>query len=100
LLRRPNMTLDDATAIERLAPSAGLVDVWLGAGGPAPTERVYYEGNRTTALAVMGTTENFADISFLKLDHGRFFTRQEVERRRNVIVLGQTPYMALFGQQG
>jgi putative ABC transport system permease protein len=100
LLRRPNMTLEDAAAIERLAPSVGLVDIWLGAGGPAPMERVYYDGNRTKQLAVMGTTENFAEISFLQLEAGRFFTSAEVDRRRNVIVLGQTPYTALFGQSG
>src|SRR5687768_11896232 len=34
LLRRPNLTVDDATAIEKLAPSADIVDIWLGAGGP------------------------------------------------------------------
>ena len=100
LLRRPNMTLEDATAIEKLAPSAGIVDVWLGAGGPETRERLYYEGERTKQLTVMGTTENFAEISFLTLEAGRFFTQSEVERRRNVVVLGQTPYTALFGQSG
>src|SRR5436189_4714900 len=28
LLRRPNITIDDARAIEKLAPSAGIVDIW------------------------------------------------------------------------
>ncbi len=31
---------------------------------------------------------------------GRFFTEGEVSRRRNVVVLGQTPYQALFGAVG
>ena len=35
LIRRPNLTIDDAKAIEKLAPSAGMVDVWLGAFGNA-----------------------------------------------------------------
>jgi putative ABC transport system permease protein len=100
LIRRPNLTLQDATAIEKLAPSAGIVDVWLGAGGPPTLERLYYRGERTKQLSVLGTSENFAEISFLKLEAGRFFTRAETERRRNVIVLGQTPYQALFGQAG
>src|ERR671938_520633 len=34
LLRRPNITVEDARAIEKLAPSVGIVDIWLGAGGP------------------------------------------------------------------
>jgi putative ABC transport system permease protein len=100
LIRRPNLTMDDATAIEKLAPSASMVDVWLGAGGPPTQERVSYRGERSKLLAVMGTTENFANISFLKLEAGRFFTAGEVERRRNVVVLGQTPHQALFAERG
>jgi putative ABC transport system permease protein len=100
LIRRPNLTIDDAKAIEKLAPSVGMVDVWLGAGGPPTQERVFYRGERTKLLAVMGVTENFAEISFLKLHLGRFFTAGEVERRRNVVVLGQTPYQALFAEAG
>ncbi len=100
LIRRPNLTMEDATAIEKLAPSAAMVDVWLGAGGPPTQERVFYRGERSKLLAVMGTTENFASISFLKLEAGRFFTAGEVERRRNVVVLGQTPYQALFAPFG
>ena len=30
------------------------------------------------------------------MELGRFFTAAEVQRRRNVVVLGQTPYQALF----
>jgi len=100
LLRRPNLTVDDATAIEKLAPSAGIVDVWLGAGGPPTQERVFYRGERSKMLAVLGATENFANINFLDLQAGRFFTQAEVSRHRNVVVLGQTPYSALFGQEG
>jgi putative ABC transport system permease protein len=100
LLRRPNLTVDDATAIEKLAPSVGIVDIWLGAGGPPTLARVTYEGERTKQLAVLGATENFAEVNFLKLEAGRFFTEGEVARRRNVVVLGDTPYQALFGRSG
>src|SRR3954469_23042272 len=31
--RRPNLTMEDARAIERECPSVALVDVWLGATG-------------------------------------------------------------------
>ena len=96
LLRRPNLTVDDATAIEKLAPSAGLVDIWLGAGGPPTQTRVFYRNDRTKLLAVLGATEHFANINFLELQAGRFFTEGDVSRRRNVVVLGQTPFQALF----
>ena len=97
LIRRPNLTVEDATAIEKLAPSAGIVDIWLGAGGPPTQARVFYGNERTKQLAVLGATEHFADVNFLDLQAGRFFTESEVSRRRNVVVLGQTPYQALFG---
>jgi putative ABC transport system permease protein len=98
LLRRPNLTIEDATAIEKLAPSAGIVDIWLGAGGPPTQTRVFYGNRQTRMLAVLGATESFAQINFLELQAGRFFTEAEVARRRNVVVLGQTPYQAIFGE--
>jgi putative ABC transport system permease protein len=76
------------------------VDIWLGAGGPPTLTRVFYRGDQTKMLAVLGATENFANINFLELHGGRFFTEGEVSRRRNVVVLGQTPYQALFGATG
>jgi putative ABC transport system permease protein len=99
LSRRPNLTVDDAKAIEKLAPSAGAVDVWLGGGGEV-TERVFYRGARSSPQAVLGATEDFAAVNFVKLAFGRFFTRSEVDHRRRVVVLADTPYQALFAKEG
>jgi putative ABC transport system permease protein len=99
LARRPNLTVDDAKAIEKLAPSAGAVDVWLGGAGEV-TERVFYRGARTSPQAILGATEDFAAVNFVKLAFGRFFTRSEVDHRRRVIVLADTPYQALFAKEG
>ena len=95
LARRPNITIEDARAIARDCPSIALVDVFLGAGGYSRS-RVYYGHDRTKQLAVFGATENFAAVNFLKLQAGRFFVPGEVEHRRQVVVLGQTPYQSLF----
>jgi putative ABC transport system permease protein len=100
LLRRPNLTLEDAHAIQKLAPSVGIVDIWLGAGGPPTLERVFYRGQRSKQISILGATEQFATVNVLKLEAGRFFTQSEVARRRNVVVLGQTPYQALFAAGG
>lgn len=94
LMRRPNLVPADARAIAEL-PSVALVDVWLGAMGGAGS-RVYYGNQRTKPLAVMGVTENFAAVSFVKLEHGRFILPSEVQNRRQVVVLGQTAYQSLF----
>lgn len=102
LMRRPNLTEDDAKAIERLAPSVDIVDIWLGGGGPGNqvSERVFYRGNRTPLLGVLGATEQFAAVNFVKLAVGRFFTEAEVRHRRRVVVLGDAPYQALFAPAG
>lgn len=96
LLMRPNMTVEDGAAIERDAPSIALVDVTLGDGGPPTQERVYYKNLKSKMLQVLGTTERWPDVAKVPLEAGRFFTSGEVQRRRNVIVLGQTPATALF----
>ncbi len=101
LIKRPVLTVSDARAIEALAPSIDLVDVQLGVGGGPPnTERVFYGGEQTRELLVFGTTENFAAGSALGLAAGRFFTGTEVQYRKSVVVLGQTPYQALFAEKG
>jgi putative ABC transport system permease protein len=100
MARRPNITVDDAEAIKRLAPSAGMVDIWLGAGGQPTQERVFYRGDRTTAISVLGTTDRFVEINFATLVAGRVFTDAEVQRRKALVVLGYGPYESLFEQKG
>jgi putative ABC transport system permease protein len=95
VMRRPNLTVEDAEAIDKLAPSVDIVDIWLGAQNEIQ-ERVFYDGKKTRALAVIGATDEFADVNFVKVEVGRFFTRAEVEHRRRVVVLGYTAFEALF----
>jgi putative ABC transport system permease protein len=96
LLRRPNLTIGDAQAIEKLAPSVGTVDIIVGNGFNAIQERVFYRGERTRPQAILGATEDFATVGFRKLALGRFFSEPEVLHRRRVVVLGNTAYQALF----
>jgi putative ABC transport system permease protein len=96
ILRRPNITPDDAKAIEG-APSIQVVDVAFGAGGMGGQfERVYYKSLRTKPLIVFGTTERWPEVFELRVESGRFFTAGEVQRRQFVVVLGQTAKAALF----
>ena len=99
LMRRPNLTVDDARAIQRLAPTVQTVDVWLGAAGDVQ-ERVYYQGSRTKLLNIIGATEEYANLQFVKMAAGRMFTAPEVEHKRKVVVLGDTPYQVLFEGSG
>ena len=97
LLKRPNMTPADAEAIERNAPSVAVVDVVFGrGGGGVPQQRLFYAGERTKPIRIQGTGAQYPEVSTIALTAGRYFTQGEVDRRRNVIVIGDTVYKALF----
>ena len=64
--RRPNLSREDALAIERECPSVALVDVWLGVYGNAQS-RIYYGHDKTKAVAIIGATENWAAVNSAKL---------------------------------
>jgi putative ABC transport system permease protein len=49
---------------------------------------------------VMGASETFVDVNFAKIIAGRALTEQEVQRHRQVAVIGYGPYEALFERQG
>src|SRR5207244_3103956 len=55
---------------------------------------------RTKPLIVFGASENFAEGARLTVLAGRFLNGPEVQYRRNVVVLGYTPYALLFEQSG
>jgi putative ABC transport system permease protein len=100
LMRRPSLTVGDAEAIERLAPSVRVVDIMVGEGPESTAERAFYRGERTASNQILGVSPDYATISFMKLQLGRFFTEPEVTHRRRVVVLGDGPYQVLFGSKG
>src|SRR6476646_10439474 len=100
LLKRPNLTISDARAIEQQTDSIRLVDVELGAGGPPTQRRVFYRDAKTVPMVVLGTSENFEEGTQIPMLSGRFFNGTEVQYRANVVVIGNTPYQVLFALSG
>ena len=101
LLKRPNLTISDARAIEEQDESAQYVDIELGAGpGPVTQQRVFYRQQKTKPLLVLGVGESFADGTRVPILAGRFFSGTEVQYRKNVVVLGNTAYQLLFAPSG
>jgi putative ABC transport system permease protein len=100
LIKRPNLSISDARAIEEQAGTIQFVDIELGAGGPPTQRRVFYGTQKTKNLVVFGTTENFAEGTRIPILGGRFFNGTEVQYRKNVVVLGFTPYSLLFAPNG
>src|SRR6476469_4867190 len=96
LIKRPNLSVSDARALEEQAGTIQFVDIELGAGGPPTQRRVFYGTQKTKGLVVFGTTEYFAEGTRIPILGGRFFNGTEVQYRKNVVVLGYTPYSLLF----
>jgi putative ABC transport system permease protein len=99
LFKRPNLTISDARAIEA-APTIQIVDVEMGRGGPSIPQRVFFRDLKTKAMAVIGSGEHFADGTRVPIRAGRFFNGTELQYRKNVVVLGATPYEFLFAATG
>src|SRR5262245_3606083 len=94
--RRPNLTKEDADAIERECPSVAMIDVWLGANGGFSQSRIFFKNERTRQVGIIGATENWSSVNFAKVEAGRVFTQVENEHRRPVVLLGNSPWKALF----
>jgi putative ABC transport system permease protein len=100
LFKRPILTVSDSRALEEQTETLSLVDIELGAGGPPMQQRVFYRDQKTKPLVVFGTTENFAEGTRIPILAGRYFNGTEVQYRKNVVVLGNTPYQLLFAPSG
>jgi putative ABC transport system permease protein len=96
LMKRPDLTEADARAIRELAPSAQLVSYNLGDGPGARQERLTYGNTSTRRMVVLGADANWMQVNFLKLAQGRAFAEFEVQRRRQVVLLGDAPARTLF----
>src|SRR6185295_15257241 len=95
LIKRPNLKIDDAHAIEE-SPLIQTVAIQIGGGPASRQERLTYGNNATKRMVVIGATSNFGNTNSIPLEGGRIFTETEVDRRRNVIILGNAPAKALF----
>ncbi len=96
LLKRPNLTEADALAIKNDTESAGIVAMNIGGGPGTQIQRLSYAGTKTKPIAVVGATANFGDINYIPIEAGRGFSDFEVDRRRQVIMLGYAPATTLF----
>ena len=96
MLRRPNITEADARAIKDGSPAAMMVGWQLGNGPGSDPQRISYHDISTKLIPIIGSSANFADINYIGMDAGRFFSPFEEEHRRNVVVLGYTVGETLF----
>ena len=62
----------------------------------AREERMTYGSAATKRMRVVGTSSNYGQTNSIPVAAGRVFTQAEVDRRRNVVVLGNAPGTTLF----
>ena len=96
VMRRPDLTEEDAAAIKLGAPSAKFVGMQLGGGPGSEPVRMSYKGQGTKSMQLIGVGSNYPETNYLEMAQGRFFNEYEVQRRRNVVVLGAAPAETLF----
>ena len=54
LIKRPNLSISDARALEEQTSTIQFVDIELGAGGPPTQRRIFYGTQKTKNLVVLG----------------------------------------------
>jgi putative ABC transport system permease protein len=96
VVKRPNLTIEDALAIGRSSDLVKTVGFSDGGGPFSSFERLTYDGQSTKRVAIIGATATFGEINNIIVVQGRGFTDYEVQHRRQVVVLGSSPAAVLF----
>ncbi|MHC5932899.1 ABC transporter permease [Nostoc sp.] len=85
------LTWEDAKAIQQEAPAAQVVSAYL----QRPGQVVYEKLNNSTNI--VGTDLNYPEARNTSLTQGRFFTQEEMDSAKSVVILGPTVRDELFG---
>ena len=89
--KRPNLTVEDAALLKSEIPT-----LKSAAAIVQGQQRMFYRNEKTQSMTILGSSEDFIDVNFCKIEQGRFFTENEVRHRRNVVVIGQVPLKSFF----
>ncbi|MCK9204911.1 MAG: ABC transporter permease [Bacteroidales bacterium] len=87
-----DLTLEDASAIEKQCPSVSMVSPEVRTSGQA----IY--ANENTPTTIYGVNEKYLDIKKLSLKSGRVFTEKEIKASAKVCLIGKTVLENLFGK--
>ncbi len=89
----PRVTLDDADAIRRYSPIVQAVMAEANMSG-----EVSYGEHVLESVRIQGVTSDYAQFSSYDAERGRLASPTEVDRRRNIAILGWGTADRLFGQ--
>lgn len=85
------LTWEDAKTIQEQAPAAQVVSAYL----QRPEQVVY--GNQNHSTNIVGTDLNYPEARNTHPTQGRFFTQEELDNAKSVVVLGPTVRDELIG---
>ncbi|HET6796023.1 MAG TPA: ABC transporter permease [Gemmatimonadales bacterium] len=94
--KRPQITAEDASAIQRALPQADAVA--LQSGWPTPVSEVSYRNRTVGNVLVFGVTAPYQIVQDYRFLAGDPLTELEVQGRRSVVVLGYDVADKLFDQ--
>jgi len=90
----PRLTMQDAEAIRRYSPLVRSVMAESSSSG-----QVSYQEKLLESIQVRGVSSEYVNFSSYNAERGRLISPSEVERHRNVVLLGWGTADRLFGQR-
>ncbi|KAA3612190.1 MAG: hypothetical protein DWQ05_19500 [Calditrichaeota bacterium] len=90
MMKRKNFTIADAKALENIPHVIG-VQVQYGRG-----MTVRYRDRKAQLISVVGSNVDLLYVQNITVSEGRYFTENEIERRRPSVVLGNKVAESLF----
>lgn len=97
VMDRPDLTPEDAEALEELGESVEVADFYIDAT-PDKMQTLQYRDQRSRTIFVVGGGRSFPYVYSFGLEAGRYFNDSELSRSANVVCLGHGPGDDLFPQ--
>jgi putative ABC transport system permease protein len=91
--KRPNPTYEEYKFLEKNLTQAAAVSVF----GVRGNLNVKYKNSSAKGIVMQGISYAHNKVADLRIEKGRYFTEQETEKGRNIILLGYTLAQDLFG---
>ncbi|HAA16696.1 MAG TPA: ABC transporter [Cytophagales bacterium] len=90
--KRPNPSYSEYRYLQRHLQSDGALTIFSRRGG----QTFKFESNSIGSMTLVGASEGYDEVFEVNILDGRYFTQQELDGGRNVVVIGQDIAEGLF----
>ena len=91
-LRRPNPSYNDYKFLEANLKHAGTVSIFSGRGN----QTIKRGSNSIGDIGLQGASQGYDELFEIEIEYGRYFTADEIESGRNVVIIGYEVKQTLF----